>query len=454
MADKDNPFDDSGESERTVIRPRPGRSAGASAGAPASPPRPGAAAPAAPIRPQPLPAAGFAVPPELPGRGINPIVDAAEILLALATRLRRVRQMQDVAGLRERVIAELKVFEQKLRAQSQPANVLRGAHYAICATVDDIILNSPWGSHSLWAQQSLLSTYHADVAGGDRFFEVLAALQADPGKNIDVLELMFVCLSLGFEGRYRVHPRGAHELARIQDGLYQLIRKIRGDAERELSPHWAGIPAPHRSLASLVPSWVIGVVAAVALLVVYMGLSFALSDASDPVFATLAKLPPRPGVVTAAAAAQPAVVAAPARTGFLEREVAEGLCTVKETNQSFAVTIKASGMFASGSATLQPRYVDILQRIGAEIEKEPGKVTVVGHTDNVPIRTIQFPSNYALSQARAKAAAAIIAQRLSDKSRIVAEGRADTEPVDTNATPAGREANRRIDVILIKAPKS
>src|SRR5262249_40703632 len=159
-----------------------------------------------------------------------------------------------VAGLRERVIAELKVFEQKVRAQSLPGNVLRGAHYAICATIDDIILNSPWGSHSLWAQQSLLSTFHSDVAGGDRFFAVLTSLKDDPGKNIDGLELRSVCLALGFEGRYRVHPRGASELARIQDGLYQLIRKIRGDAERELSPHWLGIPAPHRSIATLVPS--------------------------------------------------------------------------------------------------------------------------------------------------------------------------------------------------------
>jgi type VI secretion system protein ImpK len=434
--DKDNPFgDSSGEGERTVIRPSPGRR-------PATPQRPVAESPRSMA----------ALPAELPEGSINPIVDAAAVLLALATRLRRQRQPQDIAALRERVIAELKLFEQKIRALSLPPTVFRGAHYAICATIDDIILNTPWGSQSVWSQQSLLSTFHSDVAGGDRFFEVLTTLQSDPGTNIDVLELMYVCLTLGFEGRYRVHPRGATELTRVQEGLYQLIRRIRGEAERELSPRWQGIPAPHRSLAGLVPSWVIALVTAVALLVVYMGLSFALSDVSDPVFEALAKLPPRPGVTTAVVAPPPPPM--PARPAFLAREVAEGICTVKETAQSFIVTIRATGMFASGSATVEPRYVEILQRIGSEIDKEPGKVLVVGHTDNVPIRTIRFPSNFSLSEARAKAAADIIAGRLSTTNRVAAEGRADTEPVDNNATPAGREANRRIEVIVVKAPKA
>jgi type VI secretion system protein ImpK len=450
-SDQDNPFGDPGDSERTVIRPRPGVGRGAPA-APQQPVPPRAASAA----PPPLAMAPGSVPSDLPGPGVNPVVDAAATLLALATRLRGARQPQNVGALRERVIAELKVFEQKVRAQSLPTNLVRAAHYTVCATIDDIVLNSPWGSQSLWTQQSLLSTFHTDVAGGDRFFDLLASLQSDPAKNIAVLELLFVCLSLGFEGRYRVHPRGASELTRIQENLHHIIRQYRGETERELSPHWQGIPAPHRSIASLVPSWVVVVVAAVALLIVYMGLSFALSDASDPVFEELAKLPPLPGVTTAVAAPAlpPAPAPAPAQSTFLAREVAEGLCTVKETAQSYLVTLRATGMFASGSATIEPRYVDALRRIGDQIEKEPGQVQVIGHTDNVPIRTIQFPSNFTLSEARAKAAAAIITSRLTSPDRVTSQGRGDTQPVDSNASPAGREANRRIEITLIKAPKA
>jgi type VI secretion system protein ImpK len=75
-------------------------------------------------------------------------------------------------------------------------------------------------------------------------------------------------------------------------------------------------------------------------------------------------------------------------------------------------------------------------------------VLVIGHSDNQPIRTVRFPSNFALSAARAEAARDAILRGLNDPARITFEGRADTEPVTSNATPEGREANRRIEVLL------
>ncbi|HYM01801.1 MAG TPA: type VI secretion system protein TssL, long form, partial [Stellaceae bacterium] len=188
-------------------------------------------------------------------------------------------------------------------------------------------------------------------------------------------------------------------------------------------------------------------------LVVYMGLSFALSTSSDPAFGALAQLPPREGVTVAAATPPPPPRPRP---GFLAPEIAQGLVSVQETDQRIVVTIRATGMFASGSATVEPRYVDLLKRIGDEIEKEKetGKVLVLGHTDNVPIRTLKFPSNFELSLARAKAAAAVLGTHIVKSDRVSAEGRADADPVQPNTTPAGREANRRIEIVIIKGPKA
>ena len=73
---------------------------------------------------------------------------------------------------------------------------------------------------------------------------------------------------------------------------------------------------------------------------------------------------------------------------------------------------------------------------------------MIGHTDNQPIRTVRFPSNYQLSAARAKAASDIIARTVGTPSRLSAEGRADADPIASNATIEGREENRRIEVIL------
>ena len=75
-------------------------------------------------------------------------------------------------------------------------------------------------------------------------------------------------------------------------------------------------------------------------------------------------------------------------------------------------------------------------------------MTVDGYTDNQPIKTVQFPSNFQLSQARADAAKAIIAKALGDPARITAQGHADADPLASNATPEGREQNRRIEVVL------
>jgi type VI secretion system protein ImpK len=116
------------------------------------------------------------------------------------------------------------------------------------------------------------------------------------------------------------------------------------------------------------------------------------------------------------------------------------------------VRIKGTGMFASGQADVQPRFVSLLERIGAALREEPGASQVLGHSDNVPIRTARFPSNYALSTARAQAAMAIILRELRDPGRISAEGRAEAEPIAPNTTPEGREANRRIEVVLQRTP--
>jgi type VI secretion system protein ImpK len=133
---------------------------------------------------------------------------------------------------------------------------------------------------------------------------------------------------------------------------------------------------------------------------------------------------------------------------FLAPEIARGLVTVEADAQRLMVRISNRGMFGSGSATLDPAFQPLMARIGEGLKEEPGAVLVIGHSDNVPIRTVRFRSNAALSAARAEAAMDAIIRASGDPSRFKAEGRADSEPVASNATAEGREANRRIEVLL------
>ena len=122
---------------------------------------------------------------------------------------------------------------------------------------------------------------------------------------------------------------------------------------------------------------------------------------------------------------------------FLAPEIKQGLVRVLGDHAMPIVRIRNSGMFASGSATVAPKYVPLLQRIGQALKQEKGPVQVVGYTDNQPIHTVRFPSNYQLSKSRAEAARAIIVRALGEPGRVTAEGRADADPIASNATPAG-----------------
>ena len=315
--------------------------------------------------------------------------------------------------------------------------------------VDDLVLNTPWGAASNWSQRTLTSVFHNEVIGGDRFFDIMEQMQRELSRHAEVVELMYLCTSLGFEGRYRVVQRGTAALTELRDSVYRAIRTRHGELERELSPHWQGIPAAHRSLAQRIPAWAIGLTTLAVACVIYVGFNFALAGSSDIAFADLSGLPPKGPVQpirALPAPPPPAPLAAVTENHavaklhqFLAPEIKAGLVVVLEDAQSVTVRL-TSAMFPSGSAELGSAYTSLLHRIGDALQSEHGKIAVNGYTDNQPIRTIRFPSNFQLSEARAAAVAGLIRTRLSDPARVSAQGKGEADPIAANATAAGPAA--------------
>ena len=87
-------------------------------------------------------------------------------------------------------------------------------------------------------------------------------------------------------------------------------------------------------------------------------------------------------------------------------------------------------------------------KIAAILDKEPGGIRVIGNTDNTPIKTVRFPSNWDLSMERAKAVAALLKLGLSDPTRIHVDGKGSDVPIASNASPEGRAKNRRVEVMI------
>ena len=176
--------------------------------------------------------------------------------------------------------------------------------------------------------------------------------------------------------------------------------------------------SPYRPARATVPTWVMGAVALAAIGGLFIWFSTSLNAASDEVFAQLlgAPLAHMPQITRAAPVRPPPPAAAGACCAdplyvFLKPEIDQGLVTVLGSRAVPIVRIRNTGMFASGSATVSPAYYRLLQRIGEALKAEKGAVTVDGYTDNQPIHTVQFPSNFQLSTARAEAARALIVRR-------------------------------------------
>jgi type VI secretion system protein ImpK len=432
----DDPFADPGEPERTLIRPSPGgREPMEATTARPSP------APNVPLRALAL--------PQL--QNLNPLINAALPLLDLAVQVKGRAVHNDVESLRDRVVAEINAFERKITPLGLEPKVMRASRYALCATIDDVVLNTPWGSRSLWTQRSMVATFHNEVVGGDRFWDLVNQLKREAAVNLDLLELLYLCITLGFEGKYRVMPRGASELIIVREDLYRLIRNNRGDFERSLSPHWEGAGAKFSGLRQRIPNWVIAICGLGLLALFYVVFVFLLNGRSDAAYETLNRLPPN-GPVTLARAA-PALPAPSQDRGirkFLEPEIKQQLVTVAENAQTVTINIRSAGMFASASTEIAPAFLPLLQRIGEAMNVEPGSIQILGHTDNQPIRSVKYPSNYHLSLARAQAVMAVMKQKVGDPARLAAEGRADSDPIASNATPEGREQNRRIEIVLTR----
>lgn len=443
MTAEDNTRGDfSQDPSATIIRPSPGRRAGSPSLRP-MPQRQGPQPPAPPIA--------------VTGHGSHTLVQSATALLVLVTQIRNTVSYPDITGLRQHFIAELARFEQ-VSQHPQTAPLSNDARYALCTFIDEAVLNTPWGSESQWQEQSLLSTFFNETWGGDRFFAILDQAKQQPARCLPLLELLFVCLMLGFEGKYRVLDRGRSRLDEIQDDLSSIIRRQQGDSDRELAPNWRGVTSEAGHLSGFMPLWVLAMVAAALLLSMYLAFRLALSDASYPVFDTLSRLGrdrlamPAMELTTAVAAEPPPApqVSKLQLHDILKPEIELNLLTVEQDGLKSKIRINADSLFRSGSAHVEKRFVPIFERIGKALDQVEGRIWVIGHSDNVPIHTLQFPSNWELSRARAVNVMQALAQHLSDPKRMTPEGRADTEPVAPNDSPENRARNRRVEIILFE----
>ena len=139
----------------------------------------------------------------------------------------------------------------------------------------------------------------------------------------------------------------------------------------------------------------------------------------------------------------------------LAEQIESGQVVVEREGSKVIIRIQEKGSFSSGSASLQPEFYEVMDKITGVLANRGGKIVVAGHTDNIPIRTGRFRSNWELSSARAVTVLhAMLRNPDILEERVLVEGHADTKPQVENDTPEGRAKNRRVELIVIKGEVS
>ncbi|MFO1330026.1 MAG: DotU family type VI secretion system protein [Rubrivivax sp.] len=379
--------------------------------------------------------------------GLNPLLQNAAPLLMAATRVRTTAQHPNPAALRAGLADAVRRFENNARAAGVPNEQVIAARYVLCTFIDQCASSTPWGGSGAWASHSLLVQFHNEAWGGEKVFQLLSKLGKDVGPNRNLLELLHVVLALGFEGRYRGMDNGRQQLDSIRERLAQLLRQHGGDVEPELSPQWQGVASQAR-LVDGIPLWVVAALTAAVLLVLFFVLQFTLNGRTNDTFNALQAMDVKPAAGKPLPAPPPPVAAVQPRLAILLKpQIDARQLQVKDLADRSIVTIAGDGFFESSSAEVAGSVRPLLGYIGDALNKVPGSVLITGHTDNQPIRSLRFPSNWHLSQARAESVRDLLAPVVKPE-RMRAEGRAESQPVDDNTTPAGRARNRRVEITL------
>ncbi|RFB76361.1 type VI secretion system protein TssL [Methylovirgula sp. 4M-Z18] len=485
MTNGKTPLGSDPESERTVIKPNPGGRRDGRGAPVANGMSPPVAAPPQDIWGGPRVAAGPASPPpptpepRAPGQqgaaaggpsaidlasmgasdktgGPNPILEAAMPLLIVLANIRIARQVPQVAPMMNTVALGIENFETSLNAQNIPEPQVRTAKYALCATADDIVQNLPSSDRNLWTQYSMLSRFFQVRDSGVGFFDELAKLRQNPQINHNLLGLMHACMSLGFEGKYRIAGGNvAHQ--QIRRDIYETLRAREARATDHISPHWRGQDIAAAYVRQAVPLWAVTSAAAGLLLLSFLVFRWLLGGLSDSASANLLALHPTADIHIYRTVPAPPPPPPPIKvTTQLERirerlkdDIAANKVSADYSGKDIVVRLLNDSLFDKGSTTVRADAVPVIGHIAGALEKEPGQIRIVGHTDSTPVRaTVRYKDNQQLSEQRAQAVQHILVEGISDPKRLTTAGLADTAPIDMSNTVEGNARNRRVEVFI------
>ncbi|WP_419183315.1 type IVB secretion system protein IcmH/DotU [Pseudomonas moraviensis] len=230
--------------------------------------------------------------PEFDIRGVawNPLCDAATPLIGLVIRLRRLDQHDDVPALYQSVSNQITTIMEEVSQLDYDAGMLKAYSYSLCLLIDEVVMRTTWGRLSSWSARSLLSQFHGETQGGEKFFTVMNNMIPEAVRYQHVLEFMYQCLISGLKGKYGAHAKGDDEIQKIIEQLHGLLRPLRGETPARLTDPLKNVAPRNYRIKRTWPLWTPWAMAAVVLTVAYTIYTIRLNAITEEVLVSLERI--------------------------------------------------------------------------------------------------------------------------------------------------------------------
>lgn len=379
--------------------------------------------------------------------GENIILSCASDLIILASHIRSLEPSNSIEQLRRDIEALITKFDKQIEQFNLSKEIGLTARYLICCLLDELVLSTPWGSDSVWSQQTLLSKYHNETSGGEKFFLIVNKLLEQPQRNIDLIELCYVCLSSGFCGKYRLSKQGESELLQVSQKLYTPIEQIR-PISRDLSPAWQGVGKEETGFVKQFPLAVFFLILGFILLAVYITLLTSLKTKVEPLYQKVEsigweQLAPKTQDVQAKRIDINMV--ADSLKGTLSSYIDNQIVSIDVRDNQVIIRFVSTSLFKSGSSIVNEDALPDVNILVNAIQRYAQRILVVGHTDS----TGKADSNWVISRKRAESIANWLTKSNQQLPNTMTRGVADTQPLVSNDSDYNQSINRRVELTLI-----
>lgn len=226
-------------------------------------------------------------------RGANPniLIDVATPLLGLSLRVKTLSDCSNIDDIYRQTIEEITTIEIELTENGYDHAVIMAYRYILCAFLDEAVMGTAWGSASIWAEHSMLSRFHDETWGGEKVFSILSRLENEPKRYKNLLEFIFHCLILGFEGKYGVVEKGAMEREKVIRKLYEQLKILDDEsAIRPLSSATNHVVQSKYKLRHQIPIWSVFAIFILICCGIFAGYSYFLHSKSADVLNQLNQL--------------------------------------------------------------------------------------------------------------------------------------------------------------------